>query len=263
MNLFDGSGNRLDVGGSSGKKYPWLNMSHKGMAPNDKGNTIYSFSRSHEAGMDGTELDLRMTSDNVIVINHDAEVTGTVNGVETTLRIIDSTYEQLAELVLFTEDGVDYHILKFEEIARMAFFWNWRLDLDLKPQANINECCVVASEIVRDNGLSGKCFYPGGNASVNLSTILANDPLANFNVDLVDPEDENSIWRNIPRERLWRSVQRLNIGTFVKNDQPFKVWDVGAGNAEAIMAMQPQMIQWTGNTDGVNVTEIYLANVTW
>lgn len=259
MNLYDGNGTRIPVGGDGSTSIPWLNLSHKGMAADEYGNSIYAFNRTQEYGMDGTELDIRMTADEVVVISHDAEVTGTLNGVSTTLTIISSNYEDLAALTLFTIDGVDYHILTLDEVARMAFYWDWKmLQLDAKPQANINNCIIKASQIIREKGLIGRAMY--FSASSVVSDILANDPLAYFDVGTGTVD---SAYDGIPINRLWRSVRRTALSDFVRDEYPFYVWDAGAGAEEMIMARQPNGIQWQADTDGKSLSETYLANVDW
>lgn len=260
MNLYTGTGGRLSVKSDDTIKSPWLNLSHMGKAEETYANSKYSFSRTQEYGMDGTELDLRMTADGIIVCSHDAEMTGTVNGVETTMTIVSSNYEDLAELVLFTVDGVDYHPLKFESLARMAYYWNWKmLQLDFKSQSNTNACVVAASEVVKNIGLCGKCTYY--NATSVIEDVLANDPLAHFDVGSSDIT--GTIYETLDVEHVWRGVQAPNIGTFVRDAHPINVWNAGASNATAIMDFRPDAIQWQRDTDGVSLTEAYLANVTW
>ena len=56
MNLYDGNGVMIPVGGDSSTKIPWLNLAHTGKAPDAYGNSIYAFNRTQEYGADGTEL---------------------------------------------------------------------------------------------------------------------------------------------------------------------------------------------------------------
>lgn len=263
MNLYDGNGVMIPVGGDSSIKIPWLNLAHMGKAQNAYGNTIYAFNRTQEYGMDGTELDLRMTTDNVIVCSHDAEVTGiNSQGVSQTLTIINSTYEQLADLTLFTLDDVDYHIVKFEDLARMAFYWNWKcLQLDFKSQANTNECRLKGAEIIRDSGLCGKAMYITG-SSGQADDILAIDPLAMF--DIGESADiTGTTLADLSVDRVWRAVEARSLSSFVRDEHPIYVWNAAPANADFIMSYRPNAIQWQADTDGVSLSETYLANVDW
>ena len=203
-----------------------------------------------------------MTADNVIVCSHDAEVTGiNSQGVSQTLTIINSTYEQLADLTLFTLDNVDYHIVKFEDLARMAFYWNWKmLQLDFKSQANTQACQIKASEIVRDVGICGIAMYLNTNASI-AESILANDPLALFSLGNTDIT--GTIYEDIAVNQVWRSVYTNDLATYTRDGHPIYVWNAGPTSADFIMSYRPNAIQWQGDTDGVSLSETYLANVDW
>lgn len=260
MNLYDGNGVMIPISGGGDTKRPWLNFSHKGKALDIYGNSVYAFNRSHEAGMDGSEIDLRMTSDNVIVLSHDSDVTGTVGGVQTTLTIATSTYAQLAALTLFTIDNVDYHIVRLDDLARMAYYWGWILQLDFKSQSNTQACMLKASEVIRDNELCGKAFYFSVPESL-VPSIVANDPLAIFDVGRSDIT--GTVWEDMPIDRVWRSVNRANLSEFTRDGHPFYVWDAGSAQAETIMNFKPDAIQWQADTDGASLSDTFLANVDW
>lgn len=259
MNLYDGTGTLIPVGESSGK-IPWMNLGHMGKALPIYGNSIYAFSRTQEYGMDGTELDLRLTADNIVVCSHDSEITGNDSqGVSHTLSIPSNTYADLSALTLFTIDNVDYHLVKFEDVARMAFYWNWKcLQLDVKSAANLDDCTVKASEIIRDHGMGGRAMYFSANANT-IDDILANDPLAMFQIR----SSEESVYEGIPAERLWRGVHTNDLPNFVKDCHPFYVYDVGENRGSEVMSYQPNAIQWLADSDGASLSETYLANVDW
>ena len=262
MNLYDGNGVMIPIGEDSVVKSPWLNLSHKGQAPDMYGNSIYAFNRSHEYGADGTELDLRMTSDNIVVCSHDSDITGNDSqGVSHTLSISSNTYADLSALTLFTIDNVDYHLLKFEDVARMAFYWGWTLQLDFKPASNTTECRLKGAEIIRDNGLCGKAMYITG-SSGQATDILAIDPLAMFDIGAT-ADISGTVLASLPVNRVWRAVDRTSLSTYVRDEHPFYVYDAGASQANDIMSYQPNAIQWQADTDGVSLSETYLANVDW
>lgn len=260
MNLYDGTGMRIPVGGDSSTKIPWLNLSHKGAAVDAYGNSVYAFNRTQEYGMDGTELDIRMTADNVVVLSHNSDVTGTDSGgTSQTLTIISSTYAELAALTLFTINGVGYHLIRLDDLARMAFYWDWKMiQLDAKSQANTSACIVKASQIIRDNGLSGRAMYFSAGSVV--SQVLANDPYAYFGVGTGTIGSE---YADIPVHRVWRGVNRSALSTFVRDEHPIYVYDATASYADMIMSYQPNGIQWQADTDGRSLSETYLANVDW
>lgn len=263
MNFYDGNGNMIPVGGDGSIKIPWFNVSHKGMAPDVYGNSIYSFSRTQEYGLDGTELDLRLTADNVVVVSHDGDITGTDSGgVSHTLTITSSNYADLAALTLFTIDGVNYHLLKFEEVARMAFYWNWKiLQLDVKSAGNTNQCRLKAAEIIVNNGLCGKSMYVAGGYG-QAEDIVAIDPLAMFTIGM-SQDISGTFLETLPLNQVWRAVERQYLSSFVRDEHPFTVNDASSAYANTIMSYKPNLIQWQGDTDGKSLSETYLANVDW
>ena len=265
MAIYDVSGNVISSGGGSAEsrtEFPWLNLAHKGTAPEQYGNSLYSFNRSHALGFDGVETDVRMTADGVIVMSHDAEVTGTdSSGTQQSLTIVNSNYEDLAELTLFTLNGVDYHLLTLNEVLDMAFYWNWQLQLDLKSQGNTTDCIVECAKLVRDYGMIGKVTYSGWQS--NIESVVSYDPLARFQTGY-GTDIPTSIYANIPLERIWASMNRSSLPADVSTlnrNRPLEVWDVGAAQASTVMGYHPNIIQWTGDTDGVSLSKAYLESL--
>ena len=113
---------------------------------------------------------------------------------------------------------------------------------------------------MRNNRLIGRCMYWVGENETLLNGVLANDPEAMFSVGWGEVP---SIYDGIPAKRLWRGVNRQTLGTFVRDEHPFYVWDAGASSADTIMAAKPNMIQWQADADGRSLSETYLANVAW
>ena len=69
---------------------------HRGGLLGCPGNTLGAFQRAIDRGVHQIELDVRLTSDNIVVVAHDDEVTDKVH----TLHISESTLHQIQELDL-------------------------------------------------------------------------------------------------------------------------------------------------------------------
>jgi glycerophosphoryl diester phosphodiesterase len=88
----------------------------RGLAPE---NTIASFKKALQHGVDGIEFDLRVTRDGIVVVHHDAELTDP-NGDK--YVIAKHTYTELkqhkADLPTFTEllDDIGHPVLLYAEI---------------------------------------------------------------------------------------------------------------------------------------------------
>jgi glycerophosphoryl diester phosphodiesterase len=72
-----------------------IKVGHRGARAYEPENTIRSFKRAVEMGVDAVELDVRKTEDNHIVVIHDADVKRTTNGEG---LVSDLTLQQIQQL---------------------------------------------------------------------------------------------------------------------------------------------------------------------
>jgi glycerophosphoryl diester phosphodiesterase len=86
-----------------------LKIGHRGARAYEPENTLSSFRRAVELGVDAVELDVRKTKDNEIVVIHNSDVNKTTDG---SGSVNDLTLEQIKKLV--TEK--DEHIPTLEEV---------------------------------------------------------------------------------------------------------------------------------------------------
>ncbi|MGN0486138.1 MAG: glycerophosphodiester phosphodiesterase [Acutalibacteraceae bacterium] len=68
-------------------------FAHRGFSGKYPENTMLAFSKAVEIGVDGIELDVHLTKDNVLVIIHDEDIRRTCNGQG---LVRDMTYEELS-----------------------------------------------------------------------------------------------------------------------------------------------------------------------
>lgn len=93
--------------------YP-LQIAHRGMCKVDGENTVSAYQRAFVEGMDGIEIDIQTTSDNVWVCIHDNDLSRTTNG---TGNCSDRDWNYIAGLVAGKEIGRNYayKIPRFED----------------------------------------------------------------------------------------------------------------------------------------------------
>lgn len=72
-----------------------LVIAHRGSSAYTPENTLAAFKKALESGVDALELDLRQTSDSVLVVLHDADVERTTNGAG---NVKNFTFEELQKL---------------------------------------------------------------------------------------------------------------------------------------------------------------------
>jgi glycerophosphoryl diester phosphodiesterase len=89
-----------------------LRIGHRGARAYAPENTLTSFKKALEIGVDAVELDVRKTKDNQIVVIHDADVKRTTNGEglvsELTLKEIKSFSAEGGEKIPTLEETLDF-----------------------------------------------------------------------------------------------------------------------------------------------------------
>lgn len=89
-----------------------LRIGHRGARAYEPENTLRSFRKAIELGVDAVELDVRRTKDNEIVVIHDAEIDRTTNGKglvsELTLKEIKQLVTEKGEKIPTLEEALDY-----------------------------------------------------------------------------------------------------------------------------------------------------------
>jgi glycerophosphoryl diester phosphodiesterase len=89
-----------------------LKIGHRGARAYEPENTLRSFKKAIELGVDAVELDVRRTKDDEIVVIHDAEVDGTTNGKgsvsELTLKEINQLVTEKGEKIPTLEEAIDF-----------------------------------------------------------------------------------------------------------------------------------------------------------
>ncbi len=89
-----------------------LRIGHRGARAYAPENTLASFKKAIEIGVDAVELDVRRTKDNQIVVIHDADIKRTTNGEglvsELTLAQIKSFFSEDGEKIPTLQEAMDF-----------------------------------------------------------------------------------------------------------------------------------------------------------
>ncbi|MBM9507492.1 glycerophosphodiester phosphodiesterase [Actinacidiphila acididurans] len=120
----------------------FLTVGHRGVMGVEPENTLRSFRRAEQAGMDQIELDLHLSKDGALVVMHDATVDRTTDG---TGRIRDLTIAEIRGL----DAGLGERVPVFEEV----------LDAVGKPvQAEIKDVAAAraVADVLRERGETGR-----------------------------------------------------------------------------------------------------------
>lgn len=119
------------------KENVWI-VGHRGVKAILPENTLISFQKAIDLGLNGIETDVHMTTDGQLVLHHDATLERTTNG---TGKIEDFSYNELRKLdagIRFSEKYEGQHIPRLEELLERiedpAFFLNVEMK-DYRPEA--------------------------------------------------------------------------------------------------------------------------------
>lgn len=118
---------------------------HRGYstAPN---NTLQAIWEAKKHGYNCCELDVRYTSDNQVVLSHDANVTGTVDGVEVTYTIANTPLATLQTVCIGNTAFPDAKVCSLEDAMRLCRRIGMRPEIDYKvSNEQLYKDCVALS----------------------------------------------------------------------------------------------------------------------
>lgn len=163
MNFYKGNGEKIVIesGGSFSVRKPWDIVLHRGWHSGVPENTIPAYHLMKENGYEWGEVDIMLTSDGVPVASHNSTVTGTLDGVTTTLTVAESTAAEVTALILATHDYYgEIHVPTLAELLDFARCYGIGLVLDVKNTAvdDVEEGKIFA-QVVMESGWAEHCVY--------------------------------------------------------------------------------------------------------
>ena len=138
---------------------------HRGMKAIYPENTLLSFKKAIELGVDMLEFDLNITSDKHIVVIHDNMVDRTTNG---TGYVHDYTLKQLKELDAGSKFGVEFKDLKiptFDEFCDLIRPYP-RLLLNVEIKEKTQETVDLTMDMLQRYGYLNRCVFTCFDAAI-------------------------------------------------------------------------------------------------
>ncbi len=168
--------------GCSYTNHRWKNIAHRGQHNDVPENTLPAVMDAFDDLSHGVEIDLRRTSDGIIVLSHDKIIRGTIDGEEVEYKISKTTYGKLKQVVLAKSKVYGkIHIATLEEVLILASYNKTELVLHCKIQDE--DFLRSVAQMVVNYGLSGKCMYNVvNNFETNIPIILSIDRNAIFHL---------------------------------------------------------------------------------
>ena len=164
-----------------GRKKNWLTSAHRGFVDSAlKENSLAAYYNAYLHGADMIETDAWLSSDGVLIVNHDATVTGTTESGQTvTYKIAETPSSVLCSLILSSDEkwGVQ-KVPTLEQVLNLAYHTGLIVNIDMKNgYASVKDTV----NLVVKCGMSGRVIYAlNGSGMTGINTILAKDPEARF-----------------------------------------------------------------------------------
>lgn len=164
-----------------GRKKCWLTSAHRGFVDSVlKENSLAAYYNAYLNGADMIETDAWLSSDGVLIVNHDATVTAqNESGQTVTYTIAETPSSVLCSLILSNDEkwGVQ-KVPTLEQVLNLAYHTGLTVNIDMKNGfASVKD---VVNLVVKC-GMSGRVIYAlNGSGMTGINTILAKDPEAKF-----------------------------------------------------------------------------------
>lgn len=172
---------RKDTNAANKRKKCWLTSAHRGFVDSAlKENCLAAYYNAYLNGADMIETDARLSSDGVLIVNHDPTVTGiNSNGETVTYTVADTPSNEICALILSSDDkwGVQ-RVPTLEQVLNLAYHTGMIVNIDIKNGIIAAE---AVARLVLKYGMQGKVIYAlNGAGMAGINAILAIDPDARF-----------------------------------------------------------------------------------
>ena len=163
------------------RKKAWLTTAHRGFVEGElKENSLAAYYNAYLHGADIIETDARLTSDGVLVVNHDRDVKGfDENGNPVRYIVKDTSSDVICSVILSKDEkwGVQ-RIPTLEQVLHLAYNTGLRVNIDLKNGIDTAE---MVAKLVLKCGMQGKVIYALNGAGLpGINAIIKVDPDACF-----------------------------------------------------------------------------------
>jgi glycerophosphoryl diester phosphodiesterase len=218
----------------------WDTVIHRGWVNGAKENTIPAFYLAKENGYSWVECDIRMSSDNVPVLAHDATITSE-NGASV-LTVAESTVSQLQSITLQNHER--FGAIKMNTLAElldMARCLGMKIVLDIKVGGE-SAMKTIAKTVLR-YGMSDNVIYmPIG--TTNASYIKMVDKNASFDFVMYGTNPTSAT-------DLTGYVSLLNGSNHVNLDIQANTWEFTSTVIDAINSVGLGLCAWNVTSENI------------
>ena len=234
------------------RKKTWITSAHQGFVKGEMhSNTLAAYALAAQKGADMIETDARMTSDGVIIVNHDPIVCGFDENNEIKEYVISETdYGTIAKLHLVKNGTEKDKVPTLEQTLDFAYKSGMCVNIDLKE--GIKNAARVA-ELVINSGMRGRVVYAtnaSGAEAINL--ILSIDPEARFiDTPLNFTREKLQSVRDYPSKcyAYTGDFSEENISKIRASGCMLAAISLNESNAKAAFAVHPDMAEYPHTSD--------------
>jgi len=149
-------------------------LGHRGMSNNHKypGNTFESISTALNLGADGSEIDVQVTKDSVLVIYHNKDLSSLTDSEG---RVIDFNWSELEGCKYMSNDEfnypvitVDYLFNRIPDVQNYYFSFDIKLNYGNVDTSNLLQSFTYAiNKVVKDYNMQNKVLIETGNLQLH------------------------------------------------------------------------------------------------
>ena len=242
------------------RKKCWLTSAHRGFVDSAlKENCLAAYYNAYLNGADMIETDARLSSDGVLIVNHDPTVTGiNANGETVTYAVAETPSSDICALILSSDDkwGVQ-RVPTLEQVLNLAYHTGLIVNIDLKNGMN---CVEAVASLVLKCGMQGRVIYAlNGSGMAGINTILAKDPDARF----IDSASHfvNTVSGFAERgKRCFAYTSNISadvVNAIRTGGCMVALISLNSGNFEAAIAHHPDMCEYLHTSDFKTIEDSY------
>ena len=245
-------------------KKSWITSAHRGFVDDTlKENSLAAYYNAYLHGADMIETDARLTSDGVLIVNHNDTVEGfNENGERVTYVVAQTTAEVICSVILSSDEkwGVQ-RVPTLEQVLNLAYHTGMLVNIDLK---NGYEIAEAVAKLVLKCGLIGKVVYAlNGSGMEGINAILAIDSDARF-------IDRGVSFSHVVKDFAERGkrcfcytndISKENIDAIRNYGCLLALISLDANNFKAAIECHPDMCEFLHTSDFKAIEDAYLKKV--
>lgn len=238
----------------------WITSAHRGFVDETlKENSLAAYYNAYLNGAEMIETDARLTSDGVLIVNHDDTVKGfNDEGEAVTYVVAETDAKTICSVILSSDEkwGIQ-RIPTLEQVLDLAYNTGLLVNIDLKNGYKIAE--PVAKTVLKC-GMIGKVVYAlNGSGMDGINAILSIDPDARF-------IDRGSFFASVVKDFPERGkrcfcytsdTSKENIETIRGYGCLLALISLNENNFKASIECHPDMCEYLHTSDFKSIEEQY------